>query len=974
MSTMQPDLAAAREGAAPRHRHYATVLFADLSNSTGISERLEAEDFAELLAAMRDVFQRVLPRHGGTIVRIDGDGVAAIFGYPQAHEDDGRRAVEAALDMRDGIRALSQHAHAGLPIQLHIGINSGLVLLEAGDIVRGRFEMLGDATNLAARLADCARADEIVVSEATLGRDRHLFETSGPERVAVRGRAEPVAVLQVRGRAVATTRFDAWIRRGRTPLVGRDAELARLSALLDTASQSSTLVALVGTPGVGKSRLADEFLARARDSGAEVLQVDCGGYLEAVSEPFERLARALIGREGGPAPDKLPLEDQADLIARRAADRPLICYVDDWHLAGETAHQALQALRRTARAGLMIIIGARNVDAADPSLKGAEILRLQPLTFDEAEPAIRALLTQSDPFLLRRVHQYAGGNPLFMEELCHAIGVSTEEAGWASHAWLDNLVQARFRRLPEAEAAIVRIAAVIGTIVPVPLLEAMAGERISEAQLRALADADFIYPSGSAEVLRFKHGLTRDIVYEAVGLHQRRALHRRIAEELVSGHALDTPPLDALAYHFRAAGDHERGARFAEEAGDAARSQSALDRAQDRYRDALDCLQRLDPTPEREAAWERIVQKLGLAAIFDPSAAHLPIFRQAAERAAARGDRLAVAWAEHRLAYVNLARGDRKAAIRHAGIALENATVAEDPGMAERVRETLGQALACAARYDEALPLLDAAIRTRRREANRQPPTVLAYSLAAKGFALADLGRFADAEACFVEARDRIDGMRLEVEGSVLSMRSAALLWQGRDAEAYRYAEEAAAITERVRARSTYAMCRALSGYAHWLLTGDEDALAAFADAANWLRAGADERQYASICYGWLAETSALLGRDADVRRYAALALHRARMQDHLGEPAAYRALARWSSRHAGRRSVAHYLARAGQAAARRRSGHEQAANLRCAGELARGDAAAALLAQAEAAFKSLGMRWRPTPPAAASRGPASAA
>lgn len=960
MSTTQPDAALNDGDVAAPQRRYVTMLFADLSNSTGISAQMEAEEFAELLAALRDVFQRVLPRHGGTIVRIDGDGVAAIFGYPRANEDDGRRAVEAALDMRDGIRELSRRLQPGPPVQLHIGINAGLVLIDAGDIVRGRFEMLGDATNLAARLADYAGADEIVVSEATLGRDRHMFETSAPVPIAVRGRTDPIPVLKVRGRAAPSTRFDAWVRRGRTPLVGRAAELAQLEALLDVSAQGSAIAALVGAPGVGKSRLADEFLARAKARGIDVLQADCGGYLETVREPFERIARVLLDRAGQPAHGGLATAEQAATIACSAAARPLLCYVDDWHLAGDTAHEALQALRRTARAGLMILLGARSVDETDPSLKGAAILRLQPLTFAEAEPAISALLARSDPFLLRRVHQYAGGNPLFMEELCHAIGASTEDAGWASHAWLDNLVQARFRRLPEAEAAIVRIAAVIGTIIPVPLLEAMAGRTITTAEIGALAEADFIYPVGNAEVLRFKHGLTRDSIYEAVGLHERRALHRRIAEELLSGTALDAPPLDALAYHFRAAGDFDRGARFAEQAGDAARGQSALDRAQDRYRDALDCLQKLAETPERQAAWERIVQKLGLAAIFDPSAAHLPIFREAAERAAARGDRAAVSWAEHRLAYVNLARGDRKAAIRHATAALAEATAIGDQGRTERVRETLGQALACAARYREALPLLDAAIQTRRRERGHRSPTFLAYSLASKGFALADLGRFADAEACFGEARDQIDGLRHEVEASVLSMRSASLLWQGRDAEAYRYAEEAAAVAERVRARSTYAMCRALSGYARWLLTGDADALTAFADAANWMRAGADERQYASICYGWLAETAALLGRDAEVRRYAALALHRARGADRLGEPCAYRALARWRTRNPGRRSVAHYLARAEATAAVRDSAHERAANLRCAAELGAG-----AMAEAEAAFKALGMRWRPRPGAA---------
>lgn len=954
MSTMQPDTALGDGDVTAPQRRYVTLLFADLSNSTGISAQLEAEEFAELLVAMREVFQRVLPRHGGTIVRIDGDGVAAIFGYPRANEDDGRRAVEAALDMREGIRDLSRRLKPGPPVQLHIGINSGLVLLDAGDIVRGRFEMLGDATNLAARLADYAGADEIVVSEATLGRDRHMFETSASVSISVRGRAEPIPVLQVRGRAAPSTRFDAWVRRGRTPLVGREAELAQLDALLDAATHGSAIAALVGAPGVGKSRLADEFLGRAKARGIDVLQADCGGYLETVREPFERIARTLLDKAGQSVSGDLTTADQAATIARSAAEQPLICYVDDWHLAGETAHEALQALRRVARSGLMILLGARSVDESDPSLKGAEVLRLQPLTFAQAEPAIRVLLARSDPFLLRRVHQYAGGNPLFMEELCHAIGASTEEAGWANHAWLDNLVQARFRRLPEAEAAIVRIAAVIGTIIPIPLLEAMVGRAITTSEIGALAEADFIYPVGNAEVLRFKHGLTRDNIYEAVGLHERRALHRRIAEELLSGTALDAPPLDALAYHFRAAGDFDRGARFAEQAGDAARGQSALDRAQDRYRDALDCLQKLQETPERQAVWERIVQKLGLAAIFDPSPAHLPIFREAAERAAARGDRAAVSWAEHRLAYVNLARGDRKAAIRHATAALAEAHAIDDQGRAERVRETLGQALACAARYDEALPLLDAAIQTRRRERGRRSPTFLAYSLASKGFALADLGCFTEAEACFDEARDQIDGLRHEVEASVLSMRSASLLWQGRDAEAYRYAEEAAAVAERVRARSTYAMCRALSGYARWLLTGDADALVAFADAANWMRAGADERQYASICYGWLAETAALLGHDADVRRYAALALHRARGEDRLGEPCAYRALARWRTRNPGRRSVAFYLARAEATASVRNSAHERAANLRCAAELGGGETA-----EAEAAFKSLGMRWR---------------
>ena len=155
-----------------QQRRHITILFSDLSDSTRISEIMEPELYADLLQQLRDVYEQVIPRNGGEIIRIDGDGVLCIFGYPVPHEDPGRRAVEAAIDLHRAVASLDlSRAVLRYPIQLHSGIHAGVVLVRGGDIIRGKFEILGDATNIAAHLCESAGAGQILVSEATLGGD-----------------------------------------------------------------------------------------------------------------------------------------------------------------------------------------------------------------------------------------------------------------------------------------------------------------------------------------------------------------------------------------------------------------------------------------------------------------------------------------------------------------------------------------------------------------------------------------------------------------------------------------------------------------------------------------------------------------------------------------------------------------------------------------------------------------------------------
>jgi class 3 adenylate cyclase/tetratricopeptide (TPR) repeat protein len=941
-----------------------TILFADVSGSTRIAERMEAEEFAELLGALRDVFERVIPHHGGTIVRMDGDGVAAVFGVPEAHEDDGRRAAEAALELHEGARLIGAGKPNGPVIRLHTGIHSGLVLFNPGDLVRGRFEMLGDATNTASRLMAKARADEILVSEATLGPERHFFRTSERKLLKLRGKDEPVPAYRIFAREEVPTRFAARLRRGVAPFVGREDGLAVLETGLARALEGgSALVAITGPPGLGKTRLAVEFLARARLRGCRTYRGDCESYLAPEPlQPFAQIQRAMIAKSDEVSASPAAI---AELVSRQAAAGAIVLLIDDWQWADDAAHEQLHRIRALVKHNLLVILAAREIQAGDPALKDALFVRLSPFSGTESAATIRGLLPSSDPFLSTRIHDYSGGNPLIIEELCHSIAQGdvhrpVPDGG----AWLDNLIQARFQRLPHDIAGTVQLAAVIGTVVPVWLLDALTGHEHVGTLLGSMAEADFLYPGERPGTLQFKHGLTRDVIYEAVGLHQRRALHLRIAEELRARRAEsgDHDVLEALAYHFRSGGDLRSAAHFAELAGDRAKAMSALDRAQEQFCVALRCLDELGADAKTEDAWSRVVQKLGLAAIFDPSHDHLPLFRRAAERAESRGDRAELAWAEHRLGYVHFAAGDRRASIRHCRKALAVATELGAETRCAQIRETLGQALVLAGDYAQALPLLDRAIDARHQASGeRRPPIALAYTLAMKGFALADLGQFAASDACFEEATARIHGIDHEVHASVYSNRSATCLWQGRDAEAFHYAQKAAEVAERARARYTYAMSRALAGYARWVLTQDEEAVQSILDATGWLFEDRDGRQYTSFCHGWLADAFVTLGRFDQARIHAARALGRARMLDRVGETMALRAMARAAAAGQGNRPADHYLAMARRSAQSRGSEHEAAANWLCEAQVraASGDFARAIipLAQARAAFARLGMR-----------------
>lgn len=998
-------------GAGGGQRRYVTVLFADVSDSSRLAEQLEAEDYSELLAEFRRIAREVIPRHGGNIARLQGDGLLALFGHLEPREDDGRRATEAALELHAAVARLRAGSAPGAPLlQMHSGIHAGLVLVIEGDIERGRYDVVGEVVNTAARLCSLAATGQVLVSEETLGLHASFFQVTRRDQQAIRGRAESLDALLIHGRVPLERRFDGAAQRGLVPFIGREAALAELLAAAEQARTGVPAVLLVsGEPGIGKTRLLQEFQRRLGPEAFRLLPGYCESYLGAEPlQPFLQWIRGALGRRAAAArgPEAALLDAQApagpeagaalspamqfllgtgerkplpnpallvgaiiDLISVMAQHQTLVLVLDDWQWADDASRQALELLLARQMPAL-VVLATRPVTDSDHAVPGARMLQLAPFDAAESARAVAARFPGADPFTIQEIHQQSGGTPLFVEELCHAAAQGNFRSGSrrTNVAWINALVASRLSRLPESQAELLRAASVAGNVFPDWLLERAIGKGPVAALVEALVAADFLAPGAQPGTLRFKHLLTRDSVYATVNPARRRALHLRVAAvlEAAAGSQDAFEWLEALSYHYDAAGVRDKAAQLAEAAGDKALTAMALDRARAQYLTALHSLDALPAlTRELQLRWCTIAQKLGQTCVFDPLdvADGFQLFERAADLARQAGDENALARAEYWLAYVNYGRGRPREAVRHGEIALAHATASNDQKLVAQVEATLGQSLASAGRYDRALPLLAHAVESKRAQARAGSGTAIgsAYTLGRTAYTLGDLGRFKEAHASFDEAFRLLGDKVHSVGASVRELLCAVLLWQGRWEEARRAGMEGAALALRCRSRYLVAMGRALGACGGWAAGGDPESLQVLRESTQWIeyRGGAVST---SLNYGWLVEASVASGLQAQARGYAARLFRRARLEDRHGEAMGCRALARLAAERGDTARTAHYLAQADAAATFRGSAREGAVN-----QLARAEIAAAMGASRDAAalaetaaegFEAMHMYW----------------
>lgn len=258
-------------------RRIVTILFADLTSSTALAEDMDPEDARALLAGFFGIMAREIHRHGGTVEKYIGDAVMAVFGLPVAHEDDPVRAVRAALDMQAALRQFNEDRRSidpGAPeLHMRIGINTGEVAA-AGSATEGRdFLVTGDAVNVAARLQQLASPGAILVGSRTWRATQGAVQYRDLPAATVRNRARPVKIweaLAMTDKSAVPTARPRGVEGLKAPMVGRDVEMELMRAVSTRVmrERSPHLVTIIGSPGIGKTRLAREFMAHSGQAGA----------------------------------------------------------------------------------------------------------------------------------------------------------------------------------------------------------------------------------------------------------------------------------------------------------------------------------------------------------------------------------------------------------------------------------------------------------------------------------------------------------------------------------------------------------------------------------------------------------------------------------------------------------------------------------------------------------------------------------
>ncbi len=301
-------------------RRVVSVLFADLTSSTALADGMDPEDVRALLSGFFATMAREIHRHGGTLEKYIGDAVMAVFGLPVAHEDDPLRAVRAALDMQAALRDFNEERQASDPampeLQMRIGINTGEVVAASGAAEGSDFLITGDAVNVAARLQQEARPGSILVGPRTYRSTSGAVMYVALPPVSLRGKPRPMRVWEaaaVMDHGSAPMPRPRGVRGVRAPLVGRGVELELLRSVYTRVANEHRphLVTIVGVPGVGKTRLAREFVTGLAD-GAEieqarrpiVLEGRCPPYGEGVTYwPLAEMLRAHCGFSALDAPE-----------------------------------------------------------------------------------------------------------------------------------------------------------------------------------------------------------------------------------------------------------------------------------------------------------------------------------------------------------------------------------------------------------------------------------------------------------------------------------------------------------------------------------------------------------------------------------------------------------------------------------------------------------------------------------------------
>jgi class 3 adenylate cyclase len=595
----------------PAEYKQVTVLFADVVHSMDIAAAVGAERMREIMAELTDRCAAVVQRYGSTVAQFTGDGIMAVFGAPVALEDHAIRACLAALGVQQEAKRLAVEVgeRDGVELRVRVGLNSGEVT--AGGLGSGQFgyAAVGEHVGMAQRMESVAPPGAVMLSASTARLVEGAARLGELELVEIKGAEQPVPARRLLGMVEG----HRTVGRAESTLVGRRWEMSAVEALLERAIDGDgAVVGMVGSPGIGKSRLVREVAAMAAARGVELFISFCESHTSQV--PFHAVAgllRAITGiqgldpqaarariraqfRDGEPEDlvlfdDLLGVADPAvalpkiDPDARRrrltalvnaaslARETPRVYVIEDAHWIDEVSDSMLAAFVRVIpqTPSLVLVTYRPEYEGALARVHDAQTLALAPLSGSDTAALVADLLGPhtSTGALGQTIAQRAAGNPYFAEEMVRELAergvlqgqtgayVSTTDVSAATvPATLQATIAARIDRLDSAAKSTLSAAAVIGSKFSLELLETLGVEPVVEDLVEAQF-VDQVRFTGQSEYV-FHHPLIHTVAYESQLQSDRAELHRRVAAAIETRDPTTAEENAALiAEHLQAAGE-----------------------------------------------------------------------------------------------------------------------------------------------------------------------------------------------------------------------------------------------------------------------------------------------------------------------------------------------------------------------------------------------------------------------------------
>jgi predicted ATPase/class 3 adenylate cyclase len=634
------------------------VLFGDLAGFTRLSEGADPEEVRLMMDRCTSRMGEIVYCYGGWVDKVMGDALMAVFGAPIAHEDDAVRAVRAALELQS---YAAEHAEdvAGLP--LRVGVDSGEVMFApVGPNERREPTVMGDTVNTAWRLQEVAPEGGVLIGPDTERACRSVILCEPVEPIEVKGKEAPLRAW-LASEPITSPRPEA-VPRG--PMLGREREFELIRSTWErvVALGQPHLVSILGSPGIGKTRLCHELACLVDEQGGRVVRGRSAPYGEstgygafaqiirsaaqiAESDPpdeaqgkLERRVEALVevGDPGTVAAHISLLagfsEDAVDersvlftsardFIEALAREQATLFVFEDVHCADPTLLDLIESAAAHVRdvPAMFLTLARGELLDARPGWGGGiprhTAISLDPLPTERGrELALRFLRDMPEPEIVaEQIEQAAGGNPLFIEELTAAMAEGIADPADELPEAIRTIIAARLDALPAEERRLMLDAAVAGNVFTRGVLGCLAEGELPVSQ--ALEDLEFrdlirrrhVSRTRGDEEFCFKHALIREVAYGRLPKAARRERHATVANYLEGKAGSGTDGAAILAHHWREAGDSERAVRYLLSAAEQAGRGWATAEAIALYNQALELIPEDDEGRRRDVNLKRAV-------------------------------------------------------------------------------------------------------------------------------------------------------------------------------------------------------------------------------------------------------------------------------------------------------------------------------------------------------------------------------